>query len=75
MTQNLDAVDKGDPVQRSRKRRRPLMQRSEFVVVYMPFEASDMTLESLEYGVDEAEALREFRMNHPTARVKEVKSK
>ena len=51
------------------------MQRSEFVVVYMPFEESDMTLESLEYGVDEAEALREFRMNHPTARVKEVKSK
>jgi hypothetical protein len=51
------------------------MQRNEFVVVYMPFEGSDMTLESLEFGVDEAEALREFKTVHPTARVKSVTSK
>jgi hypothetical protein len=55
--------------------RRKLMRRSEFVVVYMPFEGSDMTLESLEYGTDEAEALSEFKAAHPTARVKSVTSK
>jgi hypothetical protein len=51
------------------------MQRSEFVIVYMPFEDSDMTLEQLEFGKDEADALKEFEKTHPVARVKEVKAK
>lgn len=48
------------------------MQRNEYVVVYMPFENSDMTLDTLEFGVDEGEALRLFTLLHPVARVVSV---
>lgn len=51
------------------------MKRSEYVVVYLPFEGSDMTLESLEFGRDEDEALKEFKMLHPAMRVVSVKAK
>ena len=51
------------------------MQRSEFIVVYMPFDGSDMTLEQFEFGKDEEDALKEFEKTHPGVCVKEVKEK
>jgi len=48
------------------------VERNEYVVVYLPFEESDLTVESLEFGKDEEEALNEFKVRHPNARVKSV---
>lgn len=51
------------------------MERNEYVVVYFPFEGSDMVLESLEYGATDEEALKEFKERHTAARVKSVTRK
>lgn len=51
------------------------MKRSEFVIVYLPFDTSDMELEALSFGKDEEEALREFNSRHPQVRVKSVTQK
>ena len=49
--------------------------RKTYVVTYLPFEGSDMTLEILEFGKDENEAQKEFEMHHPNFRIKEIKEK
>lgn len=51
------------------------MKINEYVIVYRPFETSDMTLEALSFGDDEAAALNEFRLLHPTMHVESVKQK
>ena len=49
------------------------LMRKTYVVTYLPFEGSDMTLESLEFGKDENEAQKEFEMHHLNFRIKEIK--
>lgn len=51
------------------------MIRNEYVIVYQPFETSDMTLEALAFGKDDEEALKEFKMLHPQQYVKSVTKK
>jgi hypothetical protein len=48
------------------------MERSEFVVVYLPFETSDMTLEALAHGATEEDATKDFRTRHPNESIKSV---
>lgn len=51
------------------------MERNEYVVVYFPFDGSDMVLESLEYGATDEDTLKEFKERHTAARVKSVTRK
>jgi len=49
------------------------MKLKPFLVVYMPFPDSDLTSERTEYGVDEEDAVKQFRAKYSAWRVKEVR--
>jgi hypothetical protein len=49
------------------------MELKPFTIVALPFEYSDVESEYTVYGVDEEDALKDFRQRHPAFRVKEVK--
>lgn len=47
--------------------------RKPYIVTYMPFEGSDMTLDLLCFGRNEDDAQKEFLALHPNVRIKEIK--
>ena len=51
------------------------MKLTEYIVVAMPFEYSDATSEVPETGLDEEDALKQFRAKYPLWRVKEIKER
>jgi len=51
------------------------MKLKEYLIVALPFAQSDATAEYTEYGVNEEDALKQFRTRYPLFRVKEVTEK
>jgi hypothetical protein len=49
------------------------MKLTEYIVVAMPFEYSDVTTTIPMTGIDEEDALKQFRKMYPQYRVKEIK--
>ena len=48
------------------------MKLKEYLIVALPFAQSDATAEYTEFGVNEEDALKQFRVRYPLFRVKEV---
>jgi len=50
------------------------MELKPFLIVALPFAQSDLSAEFTEFGMDEEDALKQFRARYPAFRVKEVRS-
>jgi len=51
------------------------MKLTEYVIIAEPFDTSDLTSTFYESGIDEEDALKQFRKKHPTMRVQEVRER
>ena len=48
------------------------MEMKKYKIIACPFQTSDMTVEYSEYGMDEKDALEEFRKQYPLFSVKSI---